>query len=102
MTELKTLKDIDFEIGIKPRFLEVNADFDYRIIEFINSKLKAETIKWVKEARTMRKESECYSPLNVGGVNFQPCEEYGCDAVDLRIIHFFNLTEEEICANTNM
>ena len=80
MTELKTLKDIDFRTGIIPRFIEVNADFDNRIIKYINNELKQEAIKWVKDVEECR---------GFNGNKF-------ADGQRFALMYFFNLTEEDL------
>ena len=80
--KLKTLKNIE----------RIERDYDW----VYSSELKAEAIKWIKEARRRRKEATNYDAIEIDGVSFQPCSEYDCDVVDRWIIHFFNIREEDL------
>lgn len=84
MTELKTLKDIDLEIReeMKPLVLlpkeALHPNFE---------RIRKEAIKWVNE---MSMEEDSYNHT------WSCCEFGGCHEAISWVIHFFNITEEEL------
>jgi len=74
MTELKTLKDMEF----------VDCMIGHPSDEVFRDILKQEAIKWIKAQEDVK---ECW--------DF--CDEYGCDKQFIGWIkHFFNITEEDL------
>ena len=84
MTELRTLKDIDFQkVSINER--------EKQIISFVNEQLKEEAIKWAKKAKDKLDEVD---ELNLK--DFYHCEVAYGNGILHAFRDFFNLTEEDL------
>jgi len=83
MTELKTLKDIEFEV-IDEKGIHMDVAFA--------AQLRAEAIEWVKEFRSGRQ-----GLTGINGVEPSDHEKFiVATALSDWIMHFFNLTEDDL------